>query len=111
MPDNIQVLHDLDAGIYIKKVNAALKDAGIAAITTGKQSQVTLTLKFDRIDDSRQVSVTHKLGTVLPHDTGKTTDEDTKKTPIHVHSTGALSVFSEDQIGFKFTNPTSEEKT
>lgn len=96
------VLSELDAGLFMTKFEAALREAGEAAIQSGKQSKVVIELKFDAIENSRQVKCTHKLANVIPRLTGKNSDEDIKSTPIYVHSDGALSIFSEDQLGFAF---------
>lgn len=108
MSKGINVLAEIDAGIFEKKIAAALADAGKAAITHGKQSKIVLSLSFDQIDTSHQVSVTHKITTTIPHLTGKNTDEDTKKSPLHVHTDGGMSIFTEDQLGFSFTKEKEE---
>lgn len=109
MPQSSDVLSELDAGIFMQKFEASLKEAGLAAIGCGKQAKVTIELKFDRIENSRQVKVTHKVANVIPRETGKNSDEDIKTTPIYVHSDGTLSIFSEDQLGFNFTKPNTKE--
>ena len=98
------ILAELDAGVFIQKFNAALKKAGVATVSCGKQSKVMIELKFDHIQNSRQVMVTHKVLQVIPRETGKAADEDVKTTPVHVHSDGLMSIFSEDQKAFTFDN-------
>ena len=108
MSKGLDVITELDAGIFVSKITAALQAAGLAAVNHGKQSKIALTLSFDQIDNSQQVSVTHKIVTTIPHLTGKNTDEDTKKTPLHVHTDGGMSIFTESQFGFSFTKATEE---
>ena len=107
--NSLDVLDELDGGIFMQKVQAALTEVARAAITCGKQSQVVIDLKFNQIDSSSQVSITHKLATVVPRMAGKTSEEDTKKTPVYVHTDGGLSIFNENQGGFEF-NPNVEKK-
>jgi hypothetical protein len=97
------VIAELDSGIFKDKVTQALKDAGAAAINTGKASKVILELTFNPVSDSRQAHISHTLKQTIPHKTGNYTDTDNKKTLVHVHSTGEVSIFSEEQGNFDFT--------
>lgn len=106
--DNFEAIREFDAGIYAAKINTALVDAAKAAIMTGKQGKVSLTIKIDPIAQTRQAHITHAVVKTVPRLTGATVDTDEKKSIMHVHRNGALSPFDEDQMGFSFKKESGE---
>jgi len=97
MRNNIDLLNELDAGICADKISAAIKDIGLAAVHTGKTGKLTIELSFKRYGNTRQCEIAHKIKTDEPTETGKRSEEDTKTTPVFVHTDGVVSIFAEDQ--------------
>ena len=86
-------LMDLDAGIFANKVGKAVMTAATGAVNTGKKGQVVITLDFDRIGDSRQVMVKHKLAFTEPTQRGKAGEEETTETPMYLNQDGTVTIF------------------
>jgi hypothetical protein len=105
----LDALGEMDAGIFLDKVGRGLSDAGKAAIAHGKQAKVVLELTFKQLSNTQQCDVSHKIKTEIPHATGKTIDEDTKSTPMYIHTDGNISVFSEEQHHFDFSKAEKSE--
>jgi hypothetical protein len=95
--DIITLFNDLDAGIFAQRLDAALRDAALGVVTTGKKGSVTIKLDLERIGDSSQVTCIHAIKSVKPTAKGKATEEATTKTPLHVGIGGVLSLFPESQ--------------
>lgn len=100
--DSIQIIADLDAGLFAAKISDAMTQAGRAAIVTQKPATVTIELRYVPITNTNQVWVKHKLKSVTPHLTGQLTDEDTKQTPVYIHPKGDQSITPFDQTELKF---------
>lgn len=95
--DIAQLFHDLDAGIFSQRLDAAMRDVALGVTTTGKKGSVTIKLDLERIGDSNQVTCTHAIKFLKPTAKGKATEEAVTKTPLHVGTGGALSLFPESQ--------------
>lgn len=91
------LLEDLDAGTFDAKVSQALKDVAIGVVANGKKGKVTIQFDLKRIGNTNQVEMVHKLVYARPTANGKVTAEDATTTPLHVGSTGSLSLFPETQ--------------
>lgn len=104
-----QLLDDLDAGIFDQKVTAAVAEAALGVVTTGKKGKVVITLDIKRIGDSNQVEMTHGLRYIKPTNKGKVTEEDTTATPLHVSARGHLSLFPATQQSLNFAAAGQEE--
>jgi hypothetical protein len=108
--DITDLLNDLDAGIFIERLSAALRDTALGVVTTGKKGSVTITLGLERTGDSSQVVCTHAIKYARPTSKGKATEEATTKTPLHVGKGGVLSLFPESQTEmFKRTEELADD--
>ena len=103
--DAAAMLEELDGGVFMQKVARAVQDGALGATEHGRQATVTVTLTIDRIDESNQVSMKHKIKSVTPHKRGKVTDEDETATPLYVGQRGKLTVFPDNQEAFSFMRP------
>ena len=95
--DVAQLFHDLDAGIFTQRLDAAMRDVALGVVTTGKKGKVTITLDLERIGDASQVKCTHAIKSTKPTIKGKVMEEATTSTPLHVGTGGVLSLFPESQ--------------
>lgn len=100
-----QTLEELDAGVLLHKLSRAAADVALGVIEHGKKGKITLTLDFDRIGESSQVNVSHKISYQKPTRRGKATEEDTTVTPMHVNKHGHLSVAPDYQADIFNTKP------
>lgn len=97
--DITQLFADLDAGIFVDRLSAALGDTALGVVNTGKKGKVTITLDLERIGDSNQVKCSHQIKYARPTAKGKAMEEATTSTPLHVGVGGVLSLFPESQTG------------
>lgn len=103
--DFIELLPELNAGVLLQQINAALSDVGLATAVhgdKGKEGEVTLKFKMKRIGETTQVELKHTLGFSKPTARGKSTEEATTTTPVYVCHGGRLSVLPEEQPGLDF---------
>lgn len=100
-----QTLEDFDAGVYMQKVTRALCDAALAAVTHGKKANVTISIDLNRIKETHQVSVDHSLKFTRPTTHGKTMEENTTNSVMHVNQGGHLSIVPEAQTAIDFRDP------
>ena len=98
-PDHnvVELIGDLDAGVFGQKIEHALHSVSEGVVSTGRAGKVTLTFDIKQIANSRQVAVKHKLAFVRPTTNGKTSEENTTETPLHVGVRGKLTLFPESQ--------------
>lgn len=93
-------LGELDAGIFVNKIAAALNNTALGVLNNGGKGQVVLTFDIDRLSNSveeKRVSIKHKLKFVTPTPRGKQSEEDTTETPMYVGKGGKLTILQEDQ--------------
>lgn len=95
--DITQLFADLDAGIFVDRLSAALGDTALGVVNTGKKGKVVITLDLERIGDSSQVKCSHQIKYSRPTAKGKASEEATTSTPLHVGVNGVLSLFPESQ--------------
>lgn len=93
----VTLLADLNAGVFLQSIDAAVRDVANSVAHTGKGGKVVITLDLKRIGDSRQVECKHGLSFVRPTNRGKVTEDSTSSTPLYVNSKGQLSLFPEQQ--------------
>lgn len=105
--ENIDLISDLDAGIFAQKLARAMADVGLGVAEHGKKGRVTITFDMERVNDSSQVNVSHKLSYAKPTKRGKASEEDTTATTVYVGSGGKLTLMPDNQPGL-FTQPTEE---
>lgn len=92
-----ETLQEFDAGIFVNKVNEALKMAALGTIETGKKGSVTLLFEMSQIGDSHSVQVKHTLKYSKPTRNGKATEENATSTPMYVNKDGFLTISPELQ--------------
>lgn len=93
-------LGELDAGVFMNKIAAALNTAALGVLNNGSKGKVVLTFDLDRMSNSteeKRVMIKHKLQYTCPTPRGKTTEEDTTETPMYVNRGGKLTILQEDQ--------------
>ena len=93
-------LGELDAGVFMNKIAAALNNTALGVLNNGNKGKVTLTFDFERMGKSveeKRVKIKHKLQYVTPTPRGKATEEDTTETPMWVNKGGKLTILQEDQ--------------
>ncbi|MEZ2603138.1 hypothetical protein [Kluyvera intermedia] len=93
-------LGELDAGVFMKKIAAALNTTALGVLNNGNKGKVTLTFDLDRMSNSteeKRVMIKHKLQYSCPTPRGKTSEEDTTETPMYVNRGGKLTILQEDQ--------------
>jgi hypothetical protein len=95
--DVTTLFNDLDAGIFVQRLSAALRDTALGVVTTGKKGKFTITLDLERIGDSSQVTCKHQVKYAKPTTKGRVLEEATTSTPLHVGTGGVLSLFPESQ--------------
>ena len=93
----VEVIGDLDAGVFAQKMEHALHAVAEGVVATGKAGKVTITFDIKQIATSNQVAVKHKLAFVRPTNNGKIAEENTTETPMHVGVRGKLTLFPESQ--------------
>ena len=87
---------DLDAGVFEKKLSAALSTVASGVIDRENVGEVNIKLKIKPIG-AYQVEVTQTLQYTTPKKRGKLTETDETKTPMHVGKGGRMSMFPENQ--------------
>lgn len=97
-PNLSNTLEELDAGILMSKLTRAAADVALGVIQHNKKGKVMLTLNLDRIGESAQVNVSHKVSYTKPTTRGQATEEDTTTTPMHVNQNGHLSIAPDNQL-------------
>jgi hypothetical protein len=93
-------LGELDAGVFMNKIAAALNNTALGVLNNGNKGKVTLTFDFERMGNSveeKRVKIKHKLQYITPTPRGKATEEDTTETPMWVNKGGKLTILQEDQ--------------
>lgn len=102
------LLNDLDAGVFVARLAAAMDDTALGVVTTGKKGKVTVTFDLERQGDSSQVLCKHQIKYARPTTKGKASEEATTSTPLHVGVGGVLSLFPESQTEmFKAPEPSA----
>ena len=97
-PNFTETLEELDAGILVSKLSNALANTALGVIQHNKKGKVVLTIDIDRIGESSQINVSHKISYNQPTLRGKSMEEDTTVTPMHVNKNGHLSIAPDAQI-------------
>lgn len=106
--DFSDTLGDLDAGIFLNKVSAALRDTAIGVVENNRKGKVVLELSLEQQGDSNQVLMTHKLKYDKPTRRGKVIEEDATSTPLWVGGKG-LSMLPDASQQDLFTHSKTEE--
>lgn len=83
-----EFITDLDAGVFEKKIGAALTDVAYGVVNHGKAGQVVITLDIKQLGNAHQVMVAHKLKYTNPTGNGEVVETDKSSTPMHVGAKG-----------------------
>lgn len=95
-------LGELDGGVFKEKIALSLSEVAEGVISTGKKGKVTITFDLAQIsDDSQQVTVEHKLQYMIPRKKGKSSEEETTKTPMYVGRRGKMTLWPQEQVEMK----------
>ena len=98
----MELLEALDAGIFQQKFDKALRDVALGVVTQGRVGKVTLEFKIERIGESSQVNMSHKVKYDKPTARGKVVEEDTTETPLYVNRGGKMTLIPDSQEQFSF---------
>lgn len=94
--DVADILGDLDAGVFQRKLSRAMADTALAVTTQdgkSRKGKVTVTFDFSRLSENgNQVNVTHSLDYSLPTRRGKKSEKDATETPMYVGANGTLTM-------------------
>lgn len=96
-----EVMADFDGGVFTNQATAALADAALGVVThgdKGRKGKVLIELTIERIGESSQVQISHKLAYSIPTRRGKRGEELTTQTPMYVAHGGKLSIAPENQL-------------
>ena len=88
--DALETLAELDGGVFSAKLSKALRDVALGVTEHNRKGKVVVEFTMDRIGESNQVALTHKVKYDRPTRRGKTLEEDTTQTPMYVEQGGAL---------------------
>ncbi len=91
----------LDAGVFEEKLNRYFRDVATAVVTNDdarKRGKVTIEFSLERIKETHQVTMTHKLVTESPTNNGKKVEHNTTSTVLFVNLTGTLTIAPEAQL-------------
>lgn len=105
-------IDELGAGVFSEKLAHALSDCALGTLNCGdmkKRGKVTIEFTLARIGENSQLMVSHKLGYVKPTRRGKSSEEETDETPMHVGKGGVMSITPpKEEINGQFTLHTIE---
>ena len=96
--DVTEFISDLDGGQFERMLSIALSQSAAATVDNGKLSEVTVKLKIKPISGTHQVHVEHMLVYRKPTATGKSSEETTQTTTLHVGKNGKLSLVPDTQL-------------
>lgn len=87
-----EFITDLDGGTFERILSQALSESAAATVDHGKTSKVQIEFKIERIKGSHQVSIAHGVKFSKPTSMGKSSEETTGTTVLHVGKYGRLSL-------------------
>ena len=103
--DVTEVLGDINAGVFLQQIAAALSAVALGTVTygdKGKTGLVDVSFGFKRIGESNQVMLVAKLEYAQPTMRGKKTETLAYDTPFHVGRGGVLSLMPDTQERLPF---------
>ncbi len=83
---------DLDGGQFELIMSQALSESAAAAVDFGRNAEVTVKFKIEKITGTHQVRVQHDTKFTRPTSLGKLSQETSGATVLHVGKYGALSL-------------------
>lgn len=97
-PSIQDTLGELDAGIFLSKVEAALKNVAIGVVTNDKKKgKVTIELELERINGTSSVQVHSTLKYLKPTNSGEQAEKSRTSTPMYVNNLGYLTISPQTQ--------------
>lgn len=87
-----EFMTDLDGGVFETMLSQALSETAAATVDHGKTGEVTLKFKFEKIAGTHQVRLQHDMKFTKPTSMGKSSEETSAATVLHVGKFGALSL-------------------
>ena len=96
--DVTELITDLDAGMFERALSAALSQSAAATVDHQKVSEVTIKLTLKPIGGTHQVHMKHQLSFKKPTSNGKTSEESSQITTLHVGKYGRLTLTPESQV-------------
>ena len=98
--DVTEFVSDLDAGAFERMLSVAISQTAASVVDTGKQGEVNIKLKLKPIDGTHQLHVEHTLKYARPTADGKSQEEATRVTTMHVGKFGKVTLVPENQMQF-----------
>lgn len=95
-----EFIASLDGGQFERMLSAALSQTAAAVHDHEKQGEVTVKFTLSKIKQTSQVSIKHSLKFSKPTSQGKTAEEASHTTPMHVGRFGALSITPHAQMDY-----------
>ncbi|MFN7162984.1 MAG: hypothetical protein ACK5VJ_00465 [Pseudomonadota bacterium] len=92
-----ELIQELDGGNFERMLSIALSQSAAAAVDNSKVAEVTVKFKLKPIGGTHQVHCEHELVFKKPTANGKTSEQATQTTTLHVGKFGRLSLIPESQ--------------
>ena len=93
----VEMLCELNGGVFEQQLNRAISDVALGVVTQGKPGKVIIELSLKQIGEGNQVNVTHKLSYVKPTMRGKISEDAAADTPMHVGVGGSITLYPNRQ--------------
>lgn len=90
--DVAEFITDLDGGQFDGLLSIALSQTAAAVVDHERKGEVTIKFKFERIKGTHQVRVEHDLKFAKPTGLGRSSEETSGATVLHVGRYGKLSL-------------------
>jgi hypothetical protein len=87
-----ELVTDLGAGLFEQMLSTALSECAAATIDHGRKSVVTIKMELDNIPGTHQLRMQHDIKYNKPTSMGKSGEETSSTTVLHVGRYGALSL-------------------
>lgn len=98
--DVSELIQDLDAGMFDRKLSVALSTVAAACVDHDKAGKVIVEFTFKKVPGSTQVLCAHQLKFIRPTLDGQASEIEKRTTPLHVGKFGRLSAAPENQLSF-----------
>lgn len=95
--DFLEMLPELDAGVFAAQVGVAMSEVAQGVVATGRKGSVTITFNIKQIAESRTVTIDHGISYKEPTPKGSRAEDRVTSTPMHVGANGRLTLFPESQ--------------
>lgn len=93
-----EFITDLEAGLFERILSQALSETAAAAVDHNKVGEVTVKFKIERITGTSQARVQHDVKFVKPTSMGKSSEETSGATVLHVGKYGRLTLAQPDLL-------------